>query len=399
VLQGVSATSTTFDLTTSNTSFGLGQNSLKNAGNAFDSVAIGADAMSVAVRPYNSIAIGSRTMQYAQGPGDCVAIGYQALRNLSTGSTNHCIGSSAGVDITTAAGCTAIGSGALVACTTGDQNICIGDQSLGAITTGYDNIGIGLNCGLILTGGGSTNTMVGSRILRSGTSGAYGSMVLLGYQAGGTTPYSASVCLGTNSVVTGNNQVQLGASGYTTYAYGAVQDRSDRRDKRAIRPTVLGLDFIKRLTPVDYKWDLRDDYRAEVPEAIIDQLHFLQREIDHIKNDESVDQSGLPALRAERDALKAQVATITEANLLDNITPDGTKQRTRFHHGFIAQDIKKIIQDTGIDFGGFQNHKLNGGQDVLSLGYVELIAPLVKAVQEQQEMIEALQAQVAALTP
>jgi hypothetical protein len=37
---------------------------------------------------------------------------------------------------------------------------------------------------------------------------------------------------------------------------------------------------------------------------------------------------------------------------------------------------------TGIDFGGYQDHRVKGGDDVLSLGYEELIAPLIKAVQE-----------------
>ena len=33
-------------------------------------------------------------------------------------------------------------------------------------------------------------------------------------------------------------------------------------------------------------------------------------------------------------------------------------------------------------FGGLQDHKINGGDDVLSIGYTELIAPLIKAIQE-----------------
>ena len=33
---------------------------------------------------------------------------------------------------------------------------------------------------------------------------------------------------------------------------------------------------------------------------------------------------------------------------------------------------------------------MNGGEDVLSLGYDELIAPMIKAIQEQQAMIAEL---------
>ena len=42
---------------------------------------------------------------------------------------------------------------------------------------------------------------------------------------------------------------------------------------------------------------------------------------------------------------------------------------------------------------------INGGQDALSIGYTELIAPMIRAIQEQQAMIEVLQAQVEALAP
>lgn len=144
--------------------------------------------------------------------------------------------------------------------------------------------------------------------------------------------YSNCTGLGANSAVTSDNQVQLGDSATTVYAYGALQDRSDERDKADIRDTELGLDFILKLRPVDFKWDYREDY----PEG------------------------------EEKD---------------------GSKKRSRYHHGLVAQDVQQVIADTGKDFGGFQDHSVNGGKDVLSIGYTELIAPLIKAVQEQNELI------------
>lgn len=41
-----------------------------------------------------------------------------------------------------------------------------------------------------------------------------------------------------------------------------------------------------------------------------------------------------------------------------------------------------IAQELPAEFGGVQNHALNGGDDVYSVGYEEFIAPLIKAVQE-----------------
>ncbi len=71
-----------------------------------------------------------------------------------------------------------------------------------------------------------------------------------------------------------------------------------------------------------------------------------------------------------------------EASRLGNLTHDGSKTRTRFHHGLIAQEVAEVIAQTGVDFGGYQDHAANGGDDVLALGYDEFIAPLIKAVQE-----------------
>jgi hypothetical protein len=151
--------------------------------------------------------------------------------------------------------------------------------------------------------------------------------------------------LGVNTRVSGNNQVQLGNAATTTYAFGAVQDRSDVRDKADVRDTQLGLAFIERLRPVDYKWDYRDDY-------------FIQDE---------------------------------EGNLVP-LPKNGSKKRKRFHHGLIAQDVKRVCDELGLDFGGYQDHAVNGGCDVKSIGYTELIAPLIKAVQELSARVKELEA-------
>ena len=48
------------------------------------------------------------------------------------------------------------------------------------------------------------------------------------------------------------------------------------------------------------------------------------------------------------------------------------------------------MDDLGVDFGGFQHHQEKGGLDVMSLGYTELIAVLIKAVQELDTKLKAL---------
>lgn len=228
-----------------------------------------------------------------------------------------------------------------------NNNLAVGSSALNANT-----IGVG-------------NTAVGYLALRDNTTGVGNTAV--GYFALSTnTTFENITGLGNTTQVTGSNQVQLGNSSTTTYVYGTVQDRSDERDKADIRDTTLGLDFIKQLRPVDYRWDMRDDYRPEMPER-------------------SAGESD--------SAFEARLAEWREASKLSNIQRDGSKKRNRYHHGVIAQEVKQTIDSLGIDFGGFQHHAISGGEDVMSIGYDEFIAPLIKAVQELAAEVERLKSQ------
>jgi hypothetical protein len=97
---------------------------------------------------------------------------------------------------------------------------------------------------------------------------------------------------------------------------------------------VLGLKFVNALRPVDFKWNYREDYQGK---------------------------------------------------------PDGSRKRNRYHHGLIAQEVKAACNTAGVDFGGYQDHSINGGQDVLTIGYEELIGPLIKAVQQLSAKVEQLE--------
>lgn len=160
----------------------------------------------------------------------------------------------------------------------------------------------------------------------------------------------------------------LGSDGTNAYYFGTISSRSDGRDKADIRDTALGLDFIAALRPVDYRWDYRDAYRPPMPAA-----------------------PGPTASDAERAAHAEAMARWREASKLANLVHDGSKKRTRFHHGLIAQEVASVLSERGIDFGGFQHHAVNGGDDVMTLGYTEFIAPLIRSVQELLGAVKALE--------
>jgi hypothetical protein len=266
------------------------------------------------------------------------AIGYDAGTALTSGSDNTAVGANA---LKTASGSgavsnTAVGSDAGDAITTGSNCSLLGHNAGGAVTTGFGNTFVGYNSG---TGISTTNsnTAVGDSAYTSGA-------------------YSNSACFGASSAVTGSNQVQLGDSSTTTYAYGAVQNRSDLRDKTDVQDTQLGLNFIMALRPRDYRWDYREDYKPPQP---------------------------------ARDAPESEWDAWREACKMSNLTHDGSKKRVRLHHGLIAQEVKQTMDSLGIDFGGYQDHSIKGGDAVMSIGYNELIGPLIKAMQELKAEFDA----------
>ena len=264
----------------------------------------------------------------------------------------------------------AIGFHALAANTTGARNVAIGRYAIGTgVTTGSDNLCIGYNAGLTTTSA-SSNVAFGANSLTAVTTG--GTNTALGRDAmSALTTSTNGSALGYQAAVTGSNQVQLGNASTTTYAYGAVQNRSDSRDKRDIRDTQLGLDFINKLRPVDFKWDLRDKYKPEMPTPL--------------KSD---------ATSEEKETHAEQMSQWLESVKLNNIESNGTHKGTRYHHGLIAQEVKSVIEEIGVDFGGYQDHSIKGGQDVLSIGYEELIAPLIKSVQELKAELDSLKAEI-----
>ena len=332
-------------------------------------------------------AVGSEAL-FANTTGNFnTAVGREALRN-ATASSNTAVGQAALQANTTGSGNTAVGRDALHDNTLGPSNTAIGQSALRSNTIGTLNTAVGAGA-LIINTSGNTNTALGNGTLSHNTVGADNTAVgesalrdnttgnrntALGIQALISTNFTNTTGVGANSEVTGDNQVQLGDSATNTYYYNSIQARSDLRDKADVRDTALGLDFITALRPVDFRWDLREDYRPPMPDA-------PGPEVDY----------------AAQAAYAGKLEQWRGANKLANIHHDGSKTRGRYHHGLIAQEVADVIARTGIDFGGYQDHTVKGGDDVRSLGYEELIAPLIKAVQELAAENAQIRARLAAI--
>lgn len=174
------------------------------------------------------------------------------------------------------------------------------------------------------------------------------------------------------------------------YSANAVTVGSDRRLKTAIEDTPLGLDFIKALRPVAYKL------------IVGDQTVTMERETDENGELLFVDvQDGTEHVRVGTDEhgepiMEERTIMRREPKLREVVA---TRPGARTHYGLIAQEVRETLDSVapGVDFAGWVLEDKNDPDSQQSLRYEQFIAPLIRAVQEQQAQIEALRAEVAQL--
>lgn len=329
----------------------------------FDNTAIGYTSLYNNSSGFMNTAVGTRAMESNTIGGNNTAVGVNALIGNISGSANVAVGGLVMESNTTGNGNVAVGGNCLNRNTTGNDNVAIGRNTMEFSLTGGDNTAVGWTC-LWNNTNGTYNVALGSEALRYGTVGSNNTAI--GSRALVSGDWTNATALGYDAQVANSDTMRLGNT-FVTAVVSQVGSWSDERDKTEIRDTVLGLDFVNSLRAVDYKWDYREDYKTEMPSKLNENATEEEKVAHKILTDEWV-----------------------ESCKLSNLVHDGTHTRTRYHHGLIAQELQEVINASGVDFGGFQDNSLNGGDDLMTISYIELIAPMIKAIQELKAEIELL---------
>ncbi len=405
---------------------GMGFNALDNNAAGNDNIAIGSRALEYNTAS-NNIAIGKDALAFNTTPAFLTAIGYKALNSNITGVKNTALGTSAltqnvaggentavgynALKANTRWNNTAMGSEALGANTIGDYNSALGSRALQQNTTGERNTAIGAytlnnnttgssNTGLgfqALGGNGSYNTAVGDFALfwnqTASSNTALGAKALyftegshntgiganalystvnaefntaVGFNAGANfasgwnnTFIGAqadlsfngqfnAIAIGNLATPTDNSKVRIGNSANWSYeAFANWTNISDGLYKKNIKENVAGLSFILKLRPVTYNLDVSALSKKFKEERIEGRDAFMKKAI------------------AEKEQM--------------------------LWTGFVAQEVEVAATSADFNFSGVD--KPRNKQGVYGLRYAEFVVPLVKAVQEQQLMIEELKKQ------
>lgn len=212
---------------------------------------------------------------------------------------------------------------------------------------------MGLNAGYANTTGDS-NVCIG---LKAGDTYANESRcTFVGYGADASAnSYTNSGAFGFNATVNAPNKIQIGDGNVTVTESVNFYSSSDGRFKSNVQQNVKGLDFIQRLRPVTYQLNT----------GALD--GFKKRNLPQVQ-----DSSGSQAA---------------------NIDYSGSSAVIRC--GFIAQEVEQAATDA--NFTTDIVHIPVDTNDNYSLSYGGFVVPLVKAVQEQQEMIDDLTSENEAL--
>ncbi len=310
----------------------------------------------------NNTYIGNSVGFATTSGGANTGIGAKALFSNITGNNNTAVGVGALYSNSLGSGNTATGTDALELNVSGVNNTANGASAL-FFNTGSNNTAIG-NGAMFFTTSSNYNTATGFNSLYRTATSQYNTAI--GYQAGfgfnmgfNNTILGANCdvnqnglfnCVGIGQAVTNtaSNQARIGnASTNSIGGYANWTNISDGRFKRNIHENVPGIDFIMKLRPVTYYLDIAG----------------ISKELNEGRGKE-IDEYSRTAINE--------------------------KQKT-LYSGFVAQEVEIAAKQVGYDFSGVDKPK--NDKDFYGLRYAEFVVPLVKAVQEQQLMIEDLQKQ------
>jgi hypothetical protein len=344
---------------------------------------------------YSNIAIGRESLRSNNGGYYNTAVGWQSLYDNNSGNYNTALGAKSLYNNTRGNYNVGIGFEPLTSNTSGSYNVGIGFRSLHRNTTGNYNVGVGMytlrfnssgimnaatgyyalganvyghynagfgNYSLYANNLGRGNAFMGYAAGYYNTSGYYNQglgyyagfqnrtgyyNVSLGYYNGpNKTNLDNTIALGSGARTSASDQARVGNASITSIG-GPVAwtNTSDARFKTDIRrDEVVGLDFIMKLKPATYRFDVHKMY-----------------EFEGMLND-----------------------TMTWKSQFD-------KEKYRYT-GFIAQEVERAAREVGFDFSGVDKPK--NDKDYYGLRYAEFVVPIVKAIQEQQSEIEILKEQI-----
>lgn len=377
--------------------FGTGGGSLSHTSgnegwyNTFVGVSAGLNTTS----GYFNSGMGFEALRFNTTGYQNTAIGLYCLRNNSAGYENTSMGGLAMLLNTTGYKNTAIGSNALRSNTTGYGNVAIGEDALFFNSTGFQNTAIGSDA-LRNTTTGNSNVAFGDSALGYNTTGT--NNIALGYRAGRETNTAAnntnnSYCIyigddvrsGGNSIT---NEIVFGQT-----AQGLGENTVVLGNNAVVTTALKGNVGIATVTP-SARLDIVSSGTTNATTAL--EVNNAANNILTILDDRSATFNTGTGTGVNIPAGTSSWVSNSDRRLKENINPITYGLNTvmamnpstykyistnKKSLGFIAQEMEEVVPEVVSE----------NPDGYLGISYTELIPVLVKAIQEQQAVIESLE--------
>jgi len=308
-----------------------------------------------------TITLGFLAGASASGLGNTI-MGYNAGGNAESNMT--VVGRNAGQ--VASSSCTYVGTSAGQLCS-GDSNVAVGQTSLAASCGATKCTAVGYESLSALNAAVESNTAFG---YQSGTALTSGQQcTFLGAEADtSAATVNNQTAIGYGAETSAVNQVRVGNTAVGDIdGQVALTATSDARVKTDIQDLSLGLSFINALRPVSFT----RVHPADWPEEIRDNRYKKGRTVtDEDGNEVIVSTSSFNV--ETQQPIKEEFDSTTRSE------------------GLIAQEVKAVCENLGVEFNGIKENK-NGK---MGIQYSLLVAPLIKSVQTLSSQIETLKERV-----
>ena len=301
------------------------------------------------------------------------ATGLDALKSNTTGAENTANGYNSLYSNTTGIKNTASGLTALYSNTTGSNNSAFGYLALHSNISGYHNVAVG-SASLYYNITGNNNTASGYYALHSNTTGSYnttyGSYALHYNTDGSNNTASGSDALFSNTL--GNNNTAIGKqAGYNIITGSnntAIGQQAGYDITTGSNNTAIG-------------------YNAQVPSPTSDnQVRIGNSSVTYAGVQVAWSLTSDKRWKSDIKQSALGLDFIKSLNPVSYVRNNDEKKKTEY--GFVAQEL-----ETALNKAGAANNSIISKDDagMYSVRYNDLLAPIVKAIQEQQAQIDEQQ--------
>ena len=401
------------DNTQGGNNIAIGQSALSKNTLGYSNIATGLSSLSNNTEGNENIALGSFSMLANTTGSFNVASGYRALQKNTSGDYNVAIGNNAMNSNTTGASNIAFGREALFSNVTGTNNFAVGYKSLYSNDTGLGNVAIGI-FSLNKNTDGYSNIGLGGYVLRNNTTGIHNialgfealndnatgnSNIAIGYQAGGKTTGSGNIFIGSgagynasfvnvNDLLVIDNTITTNPLIYGDFANNilsfngnvGVGTKTPELPLQVVGGTDVNLNDGTGQVIIGSEGAanmVMDNNEIQARNNGATAILYLQNEGGSVYVGGAVAHASDKRLKRDIENISYGLETIIKLRPTEYFWKG--KEQEYKSLGLIAQEVDEVIKNVVT---------YDKELDRYGVSYTELIPVLIKAIQEQQKIIE-----------